>query len=157
MRLRSAGANVYVRLYSCGYVAVWYVTMWLFYCMVCDHVTTLLLSYVAMRLCIWPGGLKLCMFTLVISADSCLSVYVQEMPVCLESTACQPDIARGDWKHFANAMVIWTSESVNWERVSKLVTFLMLLRITLKQLCQSQWPPLSLRCSGSRDRLQFKW
>ena len=44
-----------------------------------------------------------CMFTLVISADSCLSVYVQEMPVCLESTACQADMAQGDRKHFAIA------------------------------------------------------
>ena len=53
VRLRSAGAHVYIRLYSCGYVAVWYVTMWPFYCMICDHVTTLLLGYEAMHMTLW--------------------------------------------------------------------------------------------------------
>ena len=44
------GSTCARKTYSCGYVAVWYVTMWPFYCMICDHVTTLLLGYEAMHM-----------------------------------------------------------------------------------------------------------
>ena len=47
------GSTCARKTYSCGYVAVWYVTMWPFYCMICDHVTTLLLGYEAMHMTLW--------------------------------------------------------------------------------------------------------